>query len=152
MQGEAAVVRDVGGFGSPGRHRAQARHHQQGRRSGGFKLAVRLGSGLAVGQQFAHACHQGRVGLAVEGGQMHEAGREAGDLVGEGCQSGQELLDFEVADGIAAIKSAQVQGHVGSLRCVDPGGGRSADFTRVARPVIAADTLRRMARWDNLRP
>ena len=110
------------------------------------------GVGRESSVEEAHALHLRVGGRGVERGDVDETRRQAGDLVRDGAEAGKKLLDFEVADGIAAIESAQVQGHVGSLRCVDPGGGRSGDFTRAARPVIATDTLRRRGRWDNLRP
>ncbi len=94
-----------------------------------------LGGRLAIGHELAHAVQRGRVGLGVERRQVHEAGREAGDLVGNTRETGQDLLDFEVADGVAAIEEAQVQGHGGwpwGWRARDGPGGwvETRHFTR----------------------
>ena len=110
---QAAVVCDVGGLRSPGRNGAQTRHHQPltdhvfGR--------VRRRHGLAVGQQLAQPRHQSLVGDLGETRQVHKTGADAGDVGVNRRQTRQPLLDFEVADGVAAVKKAQVQGHGGGL-------------------------------------
>jgi len=46
---------------------------------------------------------------------MHEPGADADDLVVDGLQAGQKLLDAKIAQGTdavgVALKSRQVQGH-----------------------------------------
>ena len=48
--------------------------------------------------------------------QMHKAGAQALDLRGDCRQTGQELLNTEIAEGVAAFENADVQGHEGALR------------------------------------
>ncbi len=111
---QAAVARDVGGLGGPGRDGAQAGHDEQRGGAVGFEPEVGRFGRLAVGEQLAQAALGGAVGGGVEGHQVHEARAQADDAVMDGGEAGKKLLDSEVADGVTAIKSAQVQGHGGA--------------------------------------
>ena len=113
FDGQAAVVGDVGGFGGPRRDGAQTRHHQP--LTGHLFVRVRRRHGLAVGQQLAQPRHQSLIRSLGETRQVHKTGADAGDAVVNRRQTRQPLLDFEVADGVAAVKKAQVQGHGGGL-------------------------------------
>ena len=116
VQGQAAVVRDVGGFGGPGRDGAQARHHPQRCCTSFHRRRVRRHCRLAVGQQLAQTLQRLGIGYGVEAGQVHEMGGKAGDFfLGEVCQTGQQLRDFEIAERVAAVEKTQVQGHGGGF-------------------------------------
>ena len=57
----------------------------------------------------------GAIRQRLAGGQVYKAGADAADLVVDGLQAGQELLDAKIAQGADAVgfalKSGQVQGH-----------------------------------------
>ena len=59
---------------------------------------------------------------------MDKAGTDARNLVVNGLQSGQQLLDAKVAQGVdavgVALKSRQVQGHGRGGLLVDSVGGK----------------------------
>ena len=65
---------------------------------------------------------------------MHVARRNARDAVMDGLQAGQELLDSEVAEGIAALKLGDVQGHVVALRRSWKPVGRCAEWAAPYKP------------------
>ena len=112
LDGQAAVVRNVGRLGGPGRDGAKTwRNNDQA-------PATRSGVGVAVGQQ-------GRQGLAIRvrrrslrGHQMHKSRGNALNPVMNGRQARKELLDAKSAEGVAAIKLGDVQGHGGGLEWV----------------------------------
>ena len=122
LDGQAAVVGNVGGFGGPGRHRAKAgRHHDQG-------AIYRAGVGLAVGEQSSQLLleHQRRLTLGRH--QVNKTGRDAIDLVVNSLQGWQELLNTKAAESAAALELGNVQGHFGGLNEVLTGlktGSRS---------------------------
>jgi hypothetical protein len=106
VDGQAAVVGDVGGLGGPGRDRAQARHgeHQ------GALIALRR---VAVVQQL------GQLGRRL-GGQrpvapdpVHVAGRHPGDARAGGLQARQQRGGAEGGQGVAALEVHQVLGSCG---------------------------------------
>ena len=72
---KAAVVRDVGRLGGPGRQGAQPRRNQQ------YLATLLLGRGLAVGKQSAQALLQSGLGRTVGGDPMDIAGIKCADFV-----------------------------------------------------------------------
>jgi hypothetical protein len=104
--GQAAVVRDVGGLGGPGRDGAQAGRDDEG-------LAARFAvEGLAIGQQCGQALALGAggaVGPRPPGGRSGP--RAPSTLSWTACRRGKQLLDAEVAEGTAALELGDVQGH-----------------------------------------
>jgi len=69
-----------------------------------------LCAGFAVIEQLAQVLQRAVIGRGVKRRQVHEPGCEAVDLVGTLRQTRKELLDFEVAEGVAALKKLQMQG------------------------------------------
>jgi hypothetical protein len=106
---QAAVARNVGGLGGPGRHRAQARRDDDG---GAIQRAL---VGVAVGQQRGQALVLLGRGGCIRGHQVHEARRNGGNLRVDGFECGLELLGAKGAEGVAARNRGQVQGHFDGL-------------------------------------
>ena len=102
---QAAVVGDVGGLGGPGRDGAETRRHHDGRAGGA------AGSRLTILQQCRQPLHF-RAGRGVVGyHQVDKTGGKAADPVVDGLQPGEQLLDAERAEGVAALELGDVQGH-----------------------------------------
>jgi hypothetical protein len=53
----------------------------------------------------------GRAGRMIGSHQVHEPGADTADLAVDGLQPGKQLLDSEVAEGIASLELGDVQGH-----------------------------------------
>lgn len=68
--------------------------------------------GVAIGEQIGKALHGGLVRrAAIECRQVHITGGKARDFVAHGLKLGQQLANFERAEGVAAQEGVQVQGH-----------------------------------------
>ena len=107
---QAAVARDVGGFRSPGRNRAQARRDDDGQAFAAARI------GLAVGQQRREAAVCVGIGCGLGGHQVHEARGHTADLGVDGFQGGEQLSGAERAQGVAALQLGQMQSHVAACR------------------------------------
>jgi hypothetical protein len=83
----------------------------------------------------------------VSSHQMHEPGANAADLVVDGPEAGQQLLDSKFAEGIAALELGNVQGHNGAWYGSGSGGRRAADWGSPCLPGILK--ARDSALWDN---
>ena len=107
--GDAAVARNVGGLGGPGRERAQARSNDEDR------AVLRACIRVTVGQQGSQALLFCRSGCRLGGHQAHETRRDATDLGVDRLQGGLKLLGAEGAEGVAARQRGHVQGHGSGL-------------------------------------
>ena len=68
--------------------------------------------GVAIGEQIGEALHGGLVRrAAIECRQVQITSGQARDFVAHGLELGQQLTNFELAQGVAAREGLQVQGH-----------------------------------------
>ena len=105
---QRTVVRDVGGFGSPGRDRAQARrNHNQG-------AVIGPDVWLTVGQECCQLIHQRLARRRFGAHEMDKARSYTADALFNGSQARQKLLDTKGTEGAAALECCDVQGHFGA--------------------------------------
>ena len=107
---QAAIVGNVGGFGSPGRHGAKTRRdHNQ-------RTVLRAGIGFAVVQQGGQLLLQRGAGRLIGANQVHMARGNATDFFMHGLQPRQKLLNTESAKSATALKRGDVQSQLEGLR------------------------------------
>ena len=144
LDGQPAVVRNVGRLGGPGRHGAKTRRDDEQQMLGSVACLGSIGRGLrarvAIRQQSRQLLLE-RLGRRCLGGhQMHKARTDAGDLVVNRLQTRQKLLDAKIAQGADAVgfalESGQVQGHGGGGLVVK-GGERKVSRQAVSRGLPA---------------
>ena len=107
--GDAAVARNVGGLGGPGRQGSQTGSNNQ---CGTF---LRPGVGVAIGQQGRQPLLFGSRRRRIRHHQVNKPRRNGGDLGVDGLQGGLELLSAERAEGVTARQRGDVQGHGSGL-------------------------------------
>ena len=115
VQGQAAVVGDVGGLGGPGAQRAQARGDDDQRALGGAVVAV------AVVQQRSQLVAALRVQRRVGPDPVDMTGMHRGDAVADGLQTRQQRRGPEGREGIAPLEVNQMLGGGGAGHGI-PGG------------------------------
>jgi hypothetical protein len=125
MDRQAAVVRDVGGLAGPGRHGAQARHHDY---QGPFGLRRRR---VTVGEQRRQLVQRRAVGRRVAPDPVHMARAHADDARAGLPQPRQQALGAEGGQGVAALEVHQVLG--GGSHAVGAVPARGAGFWRGGR-------------------
>ena len=146
LHGQAAVVGNVGSLGGPRAHRAETRAHHN---RGPFR---RPGVRVTVGQQCGQLVSQGLVQSRLGRSQMHETGCDTGNFVAHAVQRWQELLDAEMAEGIAALECGDVQGHCGGLVRGEGGSRMKRGAGQRRRFYPCKPACLRWVRWDNRAP
>ena len=95
FDGQAAVVGNVSGFGRPGRHGAESRGNDKHR--GVWHFSFKHSPRLTVSQQCRELFFQGFGRCRLGGDKVDKAGTDAGDLVVNRLQAGQQLQHAKVA-------------------------------------------------------
>ena len=95
LDGQAAVMGNVGGFGRPGRHGAESRGDDEDRRV--WRFAFWRSTGFAIRQQGRQLGFKGFGRCRLGGHKVHKAGTDADDLVVHRLQAGQQLQHAKVA-------------------------------------------------------
>ena len=96
---------NVGCLGRPWAHGAKARADDDD------WAFIRASVRVAIGQQRCQLTAQRGIRSGVRGHQVHKTRCHPGNLVVNALQLRQELQGPEVAQGIAAVKCSDVQGH-----------------------------------------
>jgi hypothetical protein len=102
MHRQPAVVRNIGGFGSPRRHRSQARRNDDG------MLFHRALVGVAVGEQGREFFNERGIGRSIGSDKVDKSRRDTGNFVVNTLQNGQKLLNTKIGQGVTAFKMGDV--------------------------------------------